>query len=157
MNGKVIISRDIIFNEDVNWCCHYKPVVRHNISVDVSEGSICAPSKTNGSFNINDKPTMESGNLWSSNSSTTSQNFTNNQFSEEETPTQRVRSLREIYKSCSYVLTIIDPITYEEATTQKECQEAIKVEIIAIQKMGHGNCAIYQKEKKPLAWGGYLR
>lgn len=37
MNGKVIISRYVIFNEDAKWCCHDEPVIQQNIVVDVSE------------------------------------------------------------------------------------------------------------------------
>lgn len=70
---------------------------------------------------------MASGFLSSSDSSTTSPNSANNQFSEEENPTQRVRSLGDIYESCSYVLTIKDPITYEETTTQKGMEKSHEI------------------------------
>lgn len=33
----------------------------------------------------------------------------------EETPPGKVRLLREIYENCSFVLTVSDPMTFEEA------------------------------------------
>lgn len=35
-------------------------------------------------------------------------------LSVDESPTQRVRSLREIYKSCAFALNVSNPKTFEE-------------------------------------------
>ena len=52
----------------------------------------------------------------------------------EETSPLKVKSLREIYESCDFVLIVQDPVTYEEAATKQEWQEAMPEEYAAIQK-----------------------
>lgn len=49
-------------------------------------------------------------------------------------PPSRVKTLKEIYESCIFALTIADPFTYEEATKEQYWQEAMKVEIASIQR-----------------------
>ena len=46
----------------------------------------------------------------------------------------RVRSLRDIFESCSFALTIIDPVSFHEAVEKKEWKIAMEDEIAAIQK-----------------------
>ena len=67
-------------------------------------------------------------------SNNNSSSATSSSFSEEETPVSKVRTLRELYESCSYAFSVMGPVTYEEAATKKEWQEAMKEEIKAIQK-----------------------
>lgn len=48
--------------------------------------------------------------------------------------TGKIRSLADIYESCSFALFVSDPMSFEEAAKQEEWQRAMKNEISAIEK-----------------------
>lgn len=53
-------------------------------------------------------------------------------------PTQKVRTLREIYEGCSFALVVTDPSTYEETIKYSEWREAMNDEIKAIDRKKPG-------------------
>ena len=70
------------------------------------------PNNNDGAICLNDHGTTPSNNNSSS--------ATSNSFSEEETLVSKARTLRELYETCFYVFSVMDPVTYEEAATKKE-------------------------------------
>lgn len=58
----------------------------------------------------------------------------------DESPTPKVRTLKELYESCSYTLNIIDPGTLEEAVKSEHWIEVMAERIIQFRKMELGNC-----------------
>lgn len=52
----------------------------------------------------------------------------------DESPIQKVRTLREIYDSCSFVLAVTDPGSFDEAQQHEEWRKAMAEEICAIEK-----------------------
>lgn len=68
----------------------------------------------------------------------TSQTEPNNQSSSDDWSTsdalKKYRSLAELYESCGFTLTIIDPLSFEVANREGIWQQAMKEEITAIEK-----------------------
>ncbi|XP_028062411.1 uncharacterized protein LOC114265776 [Camellia sinensis] len=54
--------------------------------------------------------------------------------SSDETPPRKFKSLRDIYESCQFALTVSNPITYGEAAAKEEWQRAMIEELTAIEK-----------------------
>lgn len=57
-----------------------------------------------------------------------------NEASDDETPPRTVKSLRRICESCSFALFVSDPTTYEEAAKSKDWEQAMKDELMAIER-----------------------
>ena len=135
MNGKVIISRNVIFNEGAKWNWQTEEESHEKISIQVEEDSVFPPASSGDVVpNNSNQATCSDGRSTSSNNSDNSSNTMNGETLKEVTPISKVRSLREIYESCFYAFIVTDPITFEEAITKEEWQQAMKDEIMAIQK-----------------------
>lgn len=52
--------------------------------------------------------------------------------SEVESTSRRVRSLREIYESCTFALVMSDPVTYEDVKDVPICRMAMQEELNSI-------------------------
>ena len=107
-----------MFNEDAKWDWNTEAKTQEKIPIEVAEDSVLTPSGTI-------MPNNNDGAICSDDHGTTPRNNNSSStisssFSEEETPVSKVRTLRELYKSCSYAFSVMDPVTYEEAATKKE-------------------------------------
>ena len=54
--------------------------------------------------------------------------------SPNNTPTRKVKSLREIYESCNFALMVAEPTSFTEASTMEGWNQAMKEEINAIER-----------------------
>ena len=52
----------------------------------------------------------------------------------DDSPPGKVRSLKNVYESCSFALNVTDPTSNEEAAKQEVWLNAIKEELIAIER-----------------------
>lgn len=102
-----------ISREDLNWS--YK---RYSVFPPTSNKSIVTNNNDQGIG-------LEEGST-SRDHSHNSSNTTNGETSEEVTPVSKVRSLRELHESYSYAFIFADLITFEEAITKEEWQQAMK-------------------------------
>ena len=64
----------------------------------------------------------------SSSSASLNSNFSLEELS-DETPPRKYKSLTDIYASCQFALTILDPMNYEEATEKEDWKKAMAVEM----------------------------
>ena len=64
-------------------------------------------------------PTSSSGSFMASPSSPRRDSSSTLEESSDETPPRKFRSLRDIYESCQFALTVSDPMTYGEAATKE--------------------------------------
>lgn len=125
---KVIISRDVIFNEDARWVWNEEQAEDYvKIPLEAAETT---PQESTSDEGPKDK-------------SSSHQDVSQQQPTEVEASTstetphgmrRRVRSLRDIYETCTFALNIIDPVTYEEAAQHSNWQFAMKEELLAIEK-----------------------
>ncbi|KAK2967442.1 hypothetical protein RJ640_022374 [Escallonia rubra] len=120
INGKVIISRNVVFDEDGSW----------SFSED---DRVQAPSETpteNDNVVVDPTPT----NSTVSSPMTSDSDISSSLTSSDETLPRKFRSLREIYETCTFALFASDLTYFEEAVEHEEWCEAMKEEITAIQK-----------------------
>lgn len=123
VSGNVIISRDVVFNEEASWEWSpnkEKPVV--SVRSDNGEDDTAAPTDTGLSTPTN------------SSCSSTESSHCSSFGSSTETLPRKFRSLAEIYESCSLALLAADAICYEDAAEQTEWRNAMLEEIQAIEK-----------------------
>ncbi|KAJ0080658.1 hypothetical protein Patl1_12136 [Pistacia atlantica] len=92
VSGKMIISRDVVFNEDASWA--WNEDKRQQIQVPKDY----------------DDPQMGS----------TLTNFDSSSDSSNETTPKKTKSLREIYETYTFALFTSDPICFEEAVKKSE-------------------------------------
>lgn len=98
---------------------------------------ISAESETPTTEGVESVPANSStpfGSPASSPSTSRSSSSSSLQESSDEAPPTKFRSLREIYESCQFALFVTDPTTFEEAATKEEWRNAMKEELMAIQK-----------------------
>ena len=56
------------------------------------------------------------------------------EFSSSETPPRKVRTLKSIYKNCSFALSVAEPTSYEEAAKDEVWRQAMKEELAVIER-----------------------
>ncbi|KAA0045237.1 hypothetical protein IC582_016021 [Cucumis melo] len=59
-----------------------------------------------------------------------------NDETSDELPSQRFRSMEDIYNSSKFALMVSDPVSYDEAASKEEWPQAMKEEMTAIEKNG---------------------
>lgn len=59
---------------------------------------------------------------------------TTSSSSSNETPPKKFRSLKEIYETCDFALSISDPVLYSDAAKEQMWQNAMTQEINSIEK-----------------------
>ncbi|KAA0059765.1 integrase [Cucumis melo var. makuwa] len=59
-----------------------------------------------------------------------------NDETSDELPSQRFRPMEDIYNSSQFTLMVSDPVSYDEAASKEEWQQAMKEEMAAIEKNG---------------------
>lgn len=127
LSGKIIISRNVVFNEEVEW--DWGSVQKHD-QMPIVEDIVVDSSSSNSASS---SPTVNS-NSSSPVSSISLSPVNSNSSSSSETPPRKFRSLREIYASVSFILCVLDPEFYDEAAQVQEWCNAMNEEIAAIQK-----------------------
>lgn len=126
-NNKIIIRRDVVFNETLSWNWHEKKEKERQQQVtpvpDINDEQI-----------QNLEPTP----MTPTTPSSTSSQIENEKSSSAElsTPTihRKYRSLADIYETCGFALMSSDPATYEEARGHAQWEKAMIEEISAINK-----------------------
>ena len=162
---KVIISRDVIFNEDAKSVWSEDKVPAHqtiplesievasptsnspaiNSSNSASQRSQSSPSNSHAS------PSNSNGQTESSSSSATvGENSSTRSISTDESPIRRVCSLKEIYETCDFALTVSDPTSYEEAVEKDEWRQAMQDELLAIQRNKTWDLVPLSKDKQAI-------
>lgn len=70
------------------------------------------------------------------------------EFSVDESPTQKVRTLKEIYESCSFSLAVIDPSCFEkEKKNQHIGKKLWQKKFSQLQEIKHRSCVNYHQRK----------
>ncbi|CAL5340443.1 unnamed protein product [Camellia sinensis] len=126
LSGKFLIRRDVVFDENASWDWRgsdEKMQQQVPMSIGISPNESQVPI-----------PTSSSGSSMASPSSPTRDFSPTLEESSDETPPRKFRSLRDIYESCQFALTVSDPMTYGEAATKEEWQRAMVEELAAIEK-----------------------
>ncbi|CAL5345664.1 unnamed protein product [Camellia sinensis] len=121
-----LIRRDVVFDENASWDWRgsdekMQQQVPMSIGISPNESQVPIPTSSSGSSMASPSsprrdfsPTLEE--------------------SSDETPPRKFRSLRDIYESCQFALSVSDPMTYGEAATKEEWQRAMVEELAAIEK-----------------------
>lgn len=134
LSGKIIISRNVIFDENARWNWQEnEEKVQQQISID-NEKDNQVPTPTNS---VASSPVISPNSSPASSSSLKSLRHNSSSTLEEssdETPPRKFRSLTEIYESCQFALLASDPVTYAEAAGTDEWQKAMLEELMAIEK-----------------------
>lgn len=132
LSGKVIISRNLGFNEEarLKWNVD-KDGIAHYILIDGETNEQPKPESPANSTTSSPARTPPST---PSSSTSKSSNSTSNSSESCDTLVRRSRSLAELYSSCNYVLLVTDPTLFEEAEEQPEWQIAMREEMLAIER-----------------------
>ena len=70
------------------------------------------------------------------------------ELSSNETPPWKVRSLRNIYETCSFALNVADPTSYEEFVKDEVLRKALKWELAATERHNTWKLVSLPKGKK---------
>ncbi|KAL0556123.1 hypothetical protein IC582_004633 [Cucumis melo] len=130
LNGKILARRDVVFDESAIWDWknseEYASLVDGELTNDgeqtVFESSMETPTSTPPSSTPS---TPQSYHSSSSNDETS-----------DQLPSQRFRSMEDIYNSSQFALMVSDPVSYDEAPNKEEWQKTMKEEMAAIEKNG---------------------
>lgn len=140
-SGKVLVSRDVKFIESEFWQWTNKgdsdsDIITLNEKRIVTIASNSRTIETNNSESASGSETSQRP--VDPSDSETSQRSIDHAFdsSVDEFPTPKVRTLKELYESCSYALNVTDPSTFEEAVKSEHWRVAMAEEINSIQKNG---------------------
>lgn len=134
-SGKVIISRNVVFNEEkgLTW---NEDVTTGDIHADFDEESqesiSSPPPSPEPQGNMSTPPSTPINSPISSPSSSSSQGSTPSPPT--TAPPRKFKSLAEVYESCSFALYASDPLCFREAENVPDWQVAMKVEMEAIEK-----------------------
>lgn len=123
VSGKVIVSRNVRFNEAGSWSWEY------DTNKDTSELKIPEDdvSEIEDAVADTSPPSSPSG---SSNSSPVHDSTPS---SNSETPPRKFKSLQEVYESCSFALYVQEPTCFEEAINNEAWKNAMMEEMTAIE------------------------
>ncbi|KAL0551708.1 hypothetical protein IC582_010797 [Cucumis melo] len=133
LNDKILTRRDVVFNESASWDWknseEYVSLVDGELTNDgeqtVFESSMETPTSTPPSSTPS---TLQSYHSSSSNDETS-----------DELPSQRFRSMEDIYNSSQLALMVSDPVSYDEAASKEEWQQAMKEEMAASNEGKNGS------------------
>ena len=124
--NKLIISRDVIFDEKTTWNWEEAKIQKKTILVDEFQTKTLAETR-NGSTSTS--PPQDSSRLVPLSPSTES--LTLSSSSPSSTP-RKMRSLSDVYKRCN--LCIVEPQSFEEVIKDKDWRKAMEKEIDVIKK-----------------------
>uniref|UniRef100_A0A803MPT1 GAG-pre-integrase domain-containing protein n=1 Tax=Chenopodium quinoa TaxID=63459 RepID=A0A803MPT1_CHEQI len=124
VSGKVIISRNVVFNEEARF--------KWNVDKDGIADYVPVDGEADEQPDANSTTSSPASTPPSTPSSSTSESPSSSGSSDSrDTPVRRSRSLAELYSSCNYAMLVTDPILFEEAQEQPEWQLTIKEEMVA--------------------------
>ena len=128
ISGKIVISREALFNETTSWS--WRSDIEGQL-VPLSEDSE-VPGSSEGVVGTQPNSPPTSPTL--SSTSATSSSLSSSSSSSSETPPKKFRSLKEIYETCDFTLSVSDPIWYSDAVKNQMWQSAMTEEIKSIEK-----------------------
>ncbi|KAI5321217.1 hypothetical protein L3X38_030288 [Prunus dulcis] len=130
VTGKVIVSRDVVFNEDAS--CDWNTQQESSVSVPLTE------MVSEKEEEINDTTLMQAKNsaandvlLEDSEEESTGIDHTQGAHDIDHTPL-KYKSLTEVYERCN--ICIIEPETFEEAIRDESWKKAMEIELEMIEK-----------------------
>nr|CAD1832706.1 unnamed protein product [Ananas comosus var. bracteatus] len=136
MTRKLLISRDVIFDEDSFWDWNESSQVPLAIE---ERKSLTLPNEELEALQATPKGQRKE-NVEKSTSS----------LSDSETPPLKVKSLKEIYETCKFVLMAAEPVCFEEACDKQEWKNTMHEEIAAIEKNQTWELVDMPKEKEAI-------
>lgn len=147
LTGKIVISRDVRFDEQNYWEWNTESTETHRFI----SPSIPLTDETNSSNSVGDTEGDDNeGVISSADKRSTEAQESPNDNQDEETPPGKVRLLREIYENCSFTLTVSDPVTFEEDEKIPEWRNAMQIEISAIKRNKTWELASLPPRKKKI-------
>ncbi|KAJ8752089.1 hypothetical protein K2173_001764 [Erythroxylum novogranatense] len=133
ISGKVIISKDVMFNEAASW--NFSTANESSKSQLLTDYiSDQAPTALPISSPPENSPTISTSPANSQISSPSSSSNSTPSSSSSETPPRGKRSFREIYENFSFVLYVTEPTTFEEAVQSENWCDAMMTEMLTIDK-----------------------
>ncbi|CAA0825713.1 cysteine-rich RLK (RECEPTOR-like protein kinase) 8 [Striga hermonthica] len=123
-NGKLIISRDVEFDENAAWNWEKEKVEYQNIMVPTRRRQNTIPEEHEAEGSQS-PPAPQPSSQRTTTPSTEEQ-------SSPESPPRKVQTLREIYETCNF--DTMEPESFEAAVKEKEWVKAMKEEIRMIEK-----------------------
>ncbi|KAM1485555.1 hypothetical protein TB1_036396 [Malus domestica] len=130
LTQKIILSRDVIFDEDSmwNWDTMVEEKDSVSLQIDLNKRQTREPIETSVQEEVTDNGDIQGTPHQATMSPQSSQSQTTTPSS---TPV-RLRNLDEIYATCNYC--VVEPETYEEAEKDKAWKKAMKEELEMIEK-----------------------
>lgn len=140
LSGKVLVSRDVQFNEEECWTWSHDstaatqahisdvfPPEPESVESENSGNSTPTTSSLQSGNNspLHSSPPTSLGNMTSSEASSPSS-------SSSESPPRKTRSLSEVYATCDFALYASDPTCYDEAAQSQVWLDAMREEMSAI-------------------------
>ena len=127
VSGKIIISRDVTFNEVATWPW----------SINKDGKTVLVPCDDETST-VDIEPILEPSspahNSPHNPNSPSSGSSSSSDASSSDSPPPKFRDLKDIYDSCQFALYVSDPTDYDEAAKNQVWQDAMLKEIEAIEK-----------------------
>lgn len=151
-SGKVIISKNVLFNEESFWQWTDKEEdsfihipahteVGHSGILETTSLDFLSPGRSNIVHTAQG----------SSNNSTPSRYHSPPLASFSETQPTKFRYLQDVYASCSFALLAAEPKYYEEVAMHSDWQDAMIEEIHSIEK-NQNQDIVYLPEGKNVIW-----
>ena len=139
-SGKIIISRDVMFNEDASWPWgteiddHYVILLEdEELPVELHEPASPPTSPMSSSDNDNNFSPPSSPSTPNNNINTLSSAHSPSSSSSESSP-RKFRSLAEIYRTYNFALYASDPTSYSAAADSIVWKDAMQAEMQSILK-----------------------
>ena len=124
ITNKLLISRNVQFDEEAFWDWSKNEGGVQKLTFEGLE-----ESTRGGSLAETTQLTIETAP-----ENSPSHTWTNSEATEEQETPLRYRSLNEIYNTCTFALTIADPLNYNDASKQPLWEETMQEEINSIHK-----------------------
>lgn len=133
VSGKVIISRNVKFNEEASWE-DAKDSAQSPNSLLTNEEEETAHEMPQPNNNEVHTPPISPTRSASSTPSSERSSSSDQSSSSSDTPPRKMKSLSEVYESCSFALYVSEPTCYEEAVENEQWEEAMLEELTAIER-----------------------
>lgn len=131
---KVIVSSDVVFNEEAGWNWSNKTDVTPLIMYQDLTEDTWNPGDDDSSPSRSPSIDQSQGQAASPSGGVTGDDNCVDATTSAESPVRKVRLLTDIYESYTFVLNVADPITYEEASKTEIWREAMNEELDAIKR-----------------------
>ncbi|KAL0380608.1 UNVERIFIED_CONTAM: Retrovirus-related Pol polyprotein from transposon TNT 1-94 [Sesamum angustifolium] len=134
---KLIISRDVEFDEDAMWNWDEEKVERQSVMIPKETPSQQQHEEGTDQAKMERKSQQAPG---------SPRRPPPSEEIEEETPPRRTKLLSDIYETCNFIM--LEPENFETAVKHKVWVQAMEEEIKMIEKKTHGSSQTGQKTKK---------